>query len=56
MQKLPLDLVAYYEHQIRNAAQETGSAALLQNADRLLGLMQEETRGGSVTMGAKAKA
>ena len=43
MEKLPLDLLEYYEHQIRAASQETASIALLQNADRLLGLIKEET-------------
>jgi hypothetical protein len=45
MENLPLEVIAYYETQIRAAAQETGSAALLRNADHLLGLLQEPTRG-----------
>ena len=47
MDKLPLELVEYYEHQIRTAAQETGSSALLQNADRLLRQIQDEACGAA---------
>jgi hypothetical protein len=44
MQNLPLELVAYFEGQIRTAARETGSGSLLRNAERLRGLLQERNR------------
>ena len=43
MEKLPLDLLEYYEHQIRAAAQETASIALL------LGLAYIETMAPNIT-------
>ncbi|GEM_PF-5845421 len=40
MDNLPMELVELFEHRIREAAAETGSAALLRNADRLLDLIK----------------
>lgn len=47
MEKHPLDLLEYYEHQIRAAAQATASVALLQDADRLLERIKKATCGCS---------
>ncbi len=50
MEKHPLDLLEYYEHQIRAAAQATASVALLQDADRLLERIKKATCGCSSIM------
>ena len=42
MKEVPVEVMEYYEHRIREAAQETGCSTLFEDADRLLHILGPE--------------